>query len=166
MPGEKVISECKPFYATSKRIIRYDEGAQSQPVAEIGYHQLAAVELMRKPSHPMMALGTLCILAAIFLAASSIIIVTAIPALIVGVVLLAIGARGNLGYYQLRIRETHTPAHQAVGADQGSGSTINTLIESLGLRTPPEEARWRVDYARAGSFLATIRVITGELPGL
>jgi hypothetical protein len=164
MPGEKVISECKPFYATSKRIIRYDEGAQSQPVAEIGYHQLAAVELMRKPSHPMMALGTLCILAAIFLAASSIIIVTAIPALIVGVVLLAIGARGNLGYYQLRIRETHRATHQALGASQGSA--INTLIESLGLRTPPEEARWRVDYARAGSFLATIRVITGELPGL
>ena len=98
IPGEKILYECKPFYATSPRIIRYDETAQGEPMAEIAYHQLTAVELMRKPNHTMMILGTLVILAAIYLIGAGFIFITFIPALMGGAALLALGARGNLGY--------------------------------------------------------------------
>jgi hypothetical protein len=34
----------------------------------------------------------------------------------------------------------------------------------MGLSTPKEKALWQLDYARAGSFIATVRNIVGELP--
>ena len=90
------------------------------------------------------------------------IFITFIPALMGGAALLALGARGKLGYYQLHIRKTSTATPTALEANRGT--TIRTFMQSLGLTTPAEEARWRLDYAKAGSFLATIRTVIGELP--
>ena len=158
MPGEKILSECKPFYATSRRIIRYDERAQGHRIAEIAYDQLTAMELMRKPNHTMMILGTLGILATLFLTATGFIFVATLPALVGGAVLLFVGARGKLGYYQLYIRKTTTgpEANWAIGT--------SAFLDFLGLKTRTEEALWRLDYLKARSFIATIRNVIGELP--
>ena len=40
MPGEKRLSERKPFYATSRRIMRFNEREKGEP-AEIAYQQLS-----------------------------------------------------------------------------------------------------------------------------
>jgi hypothetical protein len=48
--------------------------------------------------------------------------------------------------------------------DRKQGNTLLMLMEYLGLRTAVEETRWRMDYSKAGSFLATIRNIVGDLP--
>ena len=161
-PGEKVISECKPFYATSRRIIRYDERAGRDQVHELEYHELTSVELVRKPNHPLMIMGTLALLAAILLTTTGLIIVTAIPALMAGIMLLVLGARGKLGYYRLNVREPSPP--RPGDPDPGWDGTIRSLLEPLGLMTPTRDARWCLDYKRGGSFIATIRVIVRELP--
>ena len=41
---------------------------------EIAYNDLTGVELMWKPSHPMMILGTVCVIAAIFLSLTGLIL--------------------------------------------------------------------------------------------
>ncbi len=163
MPGEKVLSVCEPFYATSRRIMRYDEKEGGGP-AEIAYQQLTGVELIRKPSHPMIILGLLCIFVAILLTMTGLIIVTSIVALFGGGALIALGVRGGLGYYQLRTRSSRRPEGHPL--ETGMAASILALMESLGLRKPDEDAIWRLDYQKAGSFIATVRNITGELPGL
>ena len=161
-PGEQILSECKPFYATSRRIIRFDDRAPDEPMAEISYDQLTAVELMRKPGHRMMVLGTAAIVSALFLTAIGFIFITSIPVLIIGVALLVVGARGKLGYYQLHIRRTVQPTPRT--PNPNLDTTVRTLMETFGLRTPDEEARWRLDYRKAGSFIETIRTVMGHLP--
>ena len=48
--------------------------------------------------------------------------------------------------------------------DRKQSVTLLTVMEYLGLRTSVEETRWRMDYTKAGSFLATVRNIVGDLP--
>ena len=164
MPGEKILSECRPFYATSRRIIRYDERVQGAPMVEVAYHQLTAVEVIRKPSHPMMLLGTLAVISAIFLTAIGLIFITSLPALIAGVVLLVLGARGKLGYYRLHVRENSAAPAQPSTSEADLGTTIRSFMEYMGVMTPAEEARWIMDYSKARSFIATVRNIRGEIP--
>ena len=40
VPGEKILFECRPFYATSRRIIRYDESSPREQVSEVDYQQV------------------------------------------------------------------------------------------------------------------------------
>ena len=161
-PGEKVLSECRPFYATSRRILRYDEGQGGGRVEELAYHDLAGVQVIRRPSHPMMIVGTLAVLSALYLATTRFIAVTAFPAALAGGALLFIGARGRLGYYQLHTRKA---ASAAFDETQGGWRDLaGKAMEVLGLRAPPEEARWRLDYSNGGSFIATLRTVVGELP--
>ena len=161
-PGEKILSVCKPLYATSQRIVRYDERMPGGPVDEIAYHELTGVELMWKPSHPMMILGTISIISALFLSLTGLILITTVPALIIGVVLLGLGARGGPGYYRLRTRDSSP--HPYMTPEHKQSITLLTVMEYLGLRTAVQETRWRMDYSKAGSFLATIRNIVGDLP--
>ena len=163
-PGEKILSECKPFFATSKRIIRFDDDLTGARVAELAYQQVSAVQLMRKPSHRMMAMGTAAFLCGLFLFAGGILVVTGVPAMIVGLVMLAMGARGSVGYYQLHIQNGHVAADRSDSQDMGWGPTVNGIIDFLGLGSPSGEALWRLDYARARSFIATIRTVKGDLP--
>ena len=164
MPGEKILSECKPFYATSRRIIRYDETAQGEPAAEVAYDQLAGVEVIRISNHTMMILGTIVILFTLFLTGTGYIFITSIPGLIGGAAMLAFGARGKLGYYQLHIKDRITAIDK--GSEVTGSTTIRGFMESLGLGRASGEARWNLEFSKAGSFIATIRTIKGELTEL
>ena len=165
-PGEKILSECKPFFATSKRIIRFDEDPMGARVAELSYQQVTAVQLTRKPSHPMMAMGTAAFLCGLFLFSSGFLIITGIPAMIAGIAMLAMGARGSVGYYQLHVQDGSVAADRSDQQDIGWGPTVNGIIDFLGLRSPSGEALWRLDYVRARSFIATIRTVKGDLPDI
>ena len=155
MPGERILSECKPFYATSRRIIRYDDGLDGEPMAEITYPQLTGVQLARKPSHPLMLAGTVAILGAVFLTLVGVIFFTSILALAGGIAMLAFGARGKVGYYRLLVQVPGGTTSRGLEAEPGSG--LGTIMD---------EARWRLDYPQGGSFIATVRNIKGELPEL
>ncbi len=162
MPGEKILSECKPFYATSRRIIRYDRGMRGTRFESVDYEEIVSLGLVRKPSHPMMILGTLAILAAIFLSAGGFLFFTSILALIVGVGLLILGARGNLGYYRLNLRKP--PALLPDPPEVNWTTTMRGFMESAGLWESEDQSRWCLDYYRAGSFIATVRIIVRDLP--
>ncbi len=164
MPGERILSECKPFYATSRRIIRYDDGLDGEPMAEITYPQLTGVQLARKPSHPLMLAGTVAILGAVFLTLVGVIFFTSILALAGGIAMLAFGARGKVGYYRLLVQVPGGTTSRGLEAEPGSG--LGTIMEALGLKSSDDEARWRLDYPQGGSFIATVRNIKGELPEL
>ena len=162
LPGEKILSECKPFYATSRRIIRYDRGMRRPRVESIDYEEITSLGLVRKLSHPMMILGTLAILAAVFLSAGGFLFFTSILALIVGVGLLMLGARGNLGYYRLNLRKPPGPLPDPSEATWAT--TMRGFMESVGLMASEDQGKWCLDYYRAGSFIATIRIIVKDLP--
>lgn len=161
-PGEKMLAECSPFYATSRRIIRYEEGHHPDSTQELSYQDLAGVEIIRKPSHPMMALGTVAVLSAIFLALTGIIIITAVASLIAGAAMLFLGSRGKPGYYRLLLKTR--PSTMYTGREEQRGPTVGSLMILLGLKTPGDETLWRLDYWKGGSFIETVRTVVGNLP--
>lgn len=163
-PGEKMLAECGPYYATSRPIIKYEGEDRPDSTHEIAYHELAGVEVVRKPSHPMMVAGTLAVISAIFLAFAKVLVFTLILALIAGALLLYFGSRGKPGYYRL-ILKTPPSAPFSPSKEQG-GPTIGSLLILLGLKTPPDETLWRLDYWKGGSFIETVRTVVGNLPEL
>ena len=161
VPGEKVLSECKPFYATSRRIIRYDEGPGAKPMAALAYHQISGVQVRQRPSYFMMVFGALCLLSALYLTLMGHIFVTALPALVIGVVLMFFGVQGKLKYYQLQLRDVLPPVSMEPQTDWNT--TIRPFMESVGIIAPTYEALWRLDYYSGRSFIATIRTVIGHL---
>ncbi|MBI2873290.1 MAG: hypothetical protein HYY00_08905 [Chloroflexi bacterium] len=135
-PGEQIISRCHPFYATSKRVLRYGKKGQMEQVEHLPYARLSSVELVERPSHKVMVTGTLIAILGVVLATMG--LVTSILALVAGVALVAYGGIGRPGYYQFR-------AHNMSKAEEG---------------------RWRMDHRVAPAFIATIRTIIGERRGL
>jgi hypothetical protein len=89
---------------------------------DIPYHQLTSVELVRRTNHPVMILATL-------------LLISSILAILAGAVVLAIGARGKLGYYQLHSKSM----------------------------APEVKRLWQVEYQHSGSFIATLRSAAGQL---
>ncbi len=162
IPGEKVLSECKPLYATSRRIIRYDEGPGAEPMAELAYHQISGVQVRQQPSYFMMVFGALCLISALYLTLLGHIFITALPALVIGVVLMFFGAQGKFRYYQLRLRNVPPPV--TTEPETNWDTTVRPFMESIGVMTPAYEALWRLDYHSGGSFIATIRTVIGHLP--
>ena len=161
-PGEKTLAECDPFYATSRRIIRYEGEDRPDSTHELAYHELAGVEVVRKPNHPMMVAGTLAVISAIFLAFAKILLITPILSLIAGVLLLYFGSRGQPGYYRLILR---TPPTATLGtSEEQRGPTIGSLLILLGLKAPADETLWQLDYLKGGSFIETVRTVVGNLP--
>ena len=136
MPGEDILSEFKPFYATSRRILRYREKPSGVEFNELTYDRLETIEMVRTPRHNLMISGTLIVIAALTADAIGAIRFTTFPAVIIGIAVVIFGGLGKEGYYQLHIRR----------ADRG------------------EERAWRIKFAGSGSFVATLRSVIGEIP--
>jgi hypothetical protein len=135
-PSERILSVFGPFYATSYRVLRLDppSGPSRGHLLEIPYHQLTSIEMVRRPNHSVLALGTILIILGLLL--SMILFLSTILVLIMGAVFLYIGARGKPGYYQLYA--TDMPKHA--------------------------ERYWQVEYNRSGNFIATVRSAIGQMP--
>lgn len=136
--NEKLISRCHPFYATSKRLIRYQTRKGQEQVYQLPYDSLSSIELVQRPSHRMMMAGTgMTILGAILAAMG---LFTSILALIAGIGVVAYGGMNRPSCYQIRARDM----------------------------PKVEEGRWRIDLnlRASGAFIATLRTIIGERPEL
>ena len=135
-PGETLISDHKPFYATSYRIILCQEKDGREEVWELPYTRLTSVEMVKLPHFKLMIAGTLAVVGGAMMTKLG--LFTSWLAIAAGVGMLLFGAIGREAYYQLR-------AHGM---------------------TKEEEARWRLDRWGSGSFVSTIRSIIGERPPL
>ena len=162
LPDEKVLSECKPFYATSRRIIRLDEGSRGESMAELTYTQVTGVGLVRNPSYPVMIAGVAVLLGAVFLTFVGFIFFTSILAVAGGAALLISGSRGKPAYYQLHVQRSPTLAPAQPGSEWQT--TINTLKGWLGMGASEGDSMWRLDYRKGGSFISTVRNVKGTLP--
>ncbi|MSQ07631.1 MAG: hypothetical protein EXR54_10260 [Dehalococcoidia bacterium] len=99
---------------------------------EIPYHKLNEVRLVRQAYYPMMAVGGLLVVLGLYLATLP--LLTAIFPILAGGAFIFFRARGRPRYYQLFAQDL-----------------------------PPEVERWwRMDYAKSGSFIATLRHAIGQ----
>lgn len=135
-PSEQVLSVLGPFYATSYRVLRLDppKGPSRGHLLEIPYPQLTSIELVRRPNHPLLALGTVLIIMGLLL--SLVLFFSTILVILLGAVFLYLGARGKPGYFQLYARDM--PQHA--------------------------QRYWQVQYERSGNFIATVRSAIGQMP--
>lgn len=98
--GEEIIAQYGLFYATSFRVVRLEVKKDGrEEVRSLPYSSLETVELVTKPRHSMMILGTVMAIAALplffYLVLSSFLL------FVVGVGLVIVGGRGREAYYQL-----------------------------------------------------------------
>ena len=129
---ETIISDHHPYYATSQRVILLQEINGREELWELPYGRLTKVEVIKLPRHKMMIAGTMMIIGGAIM--SSIGYFTSILALVGGIGAIIYGGIGREAYYQLH-------------ADGMSKE---------------EAARWRLVYWGSGSFIRTIRIVTGK----
>jgi len=131
--GESIISDHQPFYATSQRVIHYEEKDGREELWELSYSRLTSVEVIKLPRHKMMIAGALLIIGGAIM--STVFILTSWLAIIVGVGGIIYGGIGREAFYQFHANDM----------------------------TKEEETRWRLAYWGSGSFIRTIGTATGEL---
>ncbi len=136
MAGEEMLSQFDPFYATSRRVIRYVQKPTREEFLELPYARLTSIETIKTPRHNLMIAGTAVIIGAVFLFLTLFVVITLLPAIIMGLAMIIYGGMGKEGYVQLHIH----------GATSG------------------EERPWRVKWQGSGSFIATIRSVIGQMP--
>ena len=132
---ETIISDHQPFYATSQRVIHYEEKDGIDELWEISYARLTSIEVIKLPRHKIMIGGSMMIIGGAIMAAT-IQFFTSWFAILAGVGAIIYGGMGREAYYQLH---------------------ANGM-------TKEEAARWRLVYWGNGSFIRTIRTIIGERP--
>ena len=131
--GETIISDHQPFYATSQRLIHYEEKDGGEELWELSYARLTSVEVIKLPRHKIMIAGTMLIIGGAIMA-TTLQFITSWIAIVVGVGALIYGGIGREAFYQ---------------------------FHANGM-TKEEETRWRLAYWGSGSFIRTIRTATGE----
>ena len=129
---ETLISDHQPFYATSQRVIHYEEKDGREELWELSYSRVTSVQVIKLPRHKMMIAGTLMIVGGAIL--STIVFITSWLAIIVGVGAIIYGGMGRQAFYQ---------------------------IHANGM-TKDEAARWRLAYWGNGSFIRTILTAIGK----
>ena len=131
--GERVVSSFGPYHATSHRVLLYRERNTGPEVHELPYNRLDRIYPVSASNHGLMLLGTVVVILS-FLIVITMGLVTPLLAAIVGVAAVFYGSIGKPIYYQLH----------------GQGMPEKEL------------RRWQVRYRGAGSFIASIRTITGK----
>ncbi len=133
--GETVISDHHPYYATSQRIILYQEIEGREELYELPYARVTSVDVVKLPRHKMMVAGTLLIVGGAIM--SSYGFITSIPAILAGIGALVYGGIGREAYYQ---------------------------INANGM-SKEEAVKWRLVYWGSGSFVRTVQTVLGERSG-
>lgn len=101
-PEESILARCDPFYATSRRVLRYQITKDGEQAVGLPYSRVQGVELVRKPQHRLMVAGTLMGAAGAFLF-FYLGFITSIPTFIFGLGLIIYGGQGKEAYYQLHL---------------------------------------------------------------
>ena len=137
-PGEEVMARAGPFYATSRRVLRYEERLRtSASLPQLPYTRLKSIELVHPPNHRKMIGGVLVAFGGLF-ATFYFGMFTTILLVPLGIGLIGFGAmgNGNQPYYQLHVLSA----------------------------TAKELALWRVPYRGSMDFLSVIGSRTGYRP--
>ena len=161
-PGEKVLSECGPLFATSRRLLRCERRPAGVSFEELSYQQLTGVEVVRKASHPIMALGVLAVLGAIFMTITGLIFVTAFLAVAGGLAMVLYGSKGHNSYYQLHVDQPPTASSPEPPTELEVA--LERVKAAFGISTEKVDKRWQLDFVKGRSFIATVRTIRGDLP--
>ena len=130
--GETLISDHQPFYATSQRVIHYEEKDGREELYELSYSRLTSVKVIKVPRHKIMIAGSMLIIGGAIM--SSVGYITSWLAILAGIGAIIYGGIGREAFYQ---------------------------FHANGM-TKEEEARWRLVYWGNGSFVRTIRPIIGD----
>ena len=130
--GETLISDHQPFYATSQRVIHYEEKDGKEELWELSYNRLTSVEVIKLPRHKMLIAGAMLIIGGAIL--STVGFITSWLAIFAGIGAIIYGGIGREAFYQFH----------------ASGMTKE------------EEAKWRLVYWGNGSFVRTVRTVLGE----
>ena len=162
MPGERVLSECGTLLATSRRLLRREGQGGRVFYEELPYQQLTGVQVVRKASHPVMALGVLAVIGAIFMTITGLIFVTAFLAVAGGLAMVLYGSKGHNSYYQLHVDQP--PDAPFPEPPTELEVAIERLKTAFGITTEKVDKRWQLDYVKGRSFIATVRTIRGDLP--
>ncbi|MBI2855560.1 MAG: hypothetical protein HYX93_01790 [Chloroflexi bacterium] len=133
--GEAIISDHSPYYATSYRVIYYQERDGTEELHDPPYGLLSSVEVIKLPRHRVMIASTLMIIGGAVMASYG--FFTSWLAIVVGVGGLIYGGMGRKAYYQFRVRGM----------------------------TQDGESQWRLPYWGSGSFVRTVRTIIGDRSG-
>lgn len=131
--GERIVSNFGPYYATSDRILLYLETSAGPVQRELPYADLERIEEVKVTKQKLMILGTAIALGG-FAAAAVWGIVVLLISLLVGISLVVYGGISRPAYYQLH----------------GRGVSAEDM------------PYWQVRHHGAGSFLSSIRTITGD----
>ncbi len=132
-PEERIQARCDPFYATSLRLVRYQLTKEGELVSYSAYRRIQSVELVRKPQHKLMVMGTIlgvCGFILYFYWG----LITAIPTFFFGVGIIIYGGQGKAVYYQLHLSDM----------------------------TSQEKEIWRIQIRGSKDFIAAIGDITGK----
>ncbi len=127
--GETIISDHRPFFATSQRVILIQN--HHPRVVEIPYQTLSSIELVKEPLHKLMIAGTLMIIGGGIL--TTVVYITSWFAIIIGCGSLVYGAIGRKSYYQLNT-DRMTDEEELLWRLPywGSGSFIRTIRRIVG----------------------------------
>ena len=130
-PGEEVVARAGQFYATSRRVLRYDPSTGGkETLSEVPYNRVRSVELDRPPNHVYMASGTIMAASGLFLTLT-IGWITPLLAIPLGLALIFLGA-------------------------SGTGKQQYFQLHTTGL-TPKEEAVWRIQYIGSMDLITAIQ---------
>ena len=130
--GERVVSNFGPYYATSDRILLYLEISTGTVQRELPYSELERIEEVKVANRRLMILGTVVALGGFF-AAVGLGMVIPLIGLIIGIPAVIYGGIRRPAYYQLHSRGV----------------------------SPEDMSYWQIRHHGAGSFLSSIRTITG-----
>ena len=126
LEGEMSLSQCPPFYATNRRILRTITESAREEIVDLPYYRIESVELMREPRHRLAVAGVIMAFSGVIMWMLG--FFTSIPAIAAGVGMILWGARGREGYYQFRTSQMR----------------------------PDELARWRVPFRGSAGFITTV----------
>lgn len=136
-PGERIISSFGPYHATSSRVILLLEKDTGDEVYELPYSRLEKIEEVRIANHRRMMLGTVITISS-FIAAYGLGLITPMIGVVIGIFLVIHGGVGHMLFYQL----------------YGKGMSADELY------------RWQIRHRGAGSLIASIRTIIGDVQRL
>ena len=137
-PDEDVLARIGPYYATSRRVLRYEQAPGGKEEAqELLYARVGSIELVRPTNHPMMVGGTILALSGLFVTVT-LGFFTTILVVPFGLAFIFLGARGQgkEPYYQLHINNA----------------------------TRREKALWRIPHRGSMDFMGAVGYRTGWKP--
>ncbi len=164
-PDEDILARVSPFYATSRRILRFESLRNGEETfTELPYARVKAIEIVQPPNHRLMAGGTVVSIGGLFLA-MFVGLYTPMIAVPAGLAMIVLGGNGTgmRRYFQLTGEEL--PGQRAQGPSPTEKNTAGKGANPTAkVARRKEQALWRVPYAGSMDFIGVVGQRTGKRP--